>query len=875
MKPGTVIGLTAFFALIGQLIVTGMATAQPPARGGDAGPPPTIEEKVSDMQKLDGFVPLYWDARTGKLWMEISRFDTEILYGNGLTAGLGSNDIGLDRGQNGGSRIVRFERIGPKILMVQPNYSFRAESDNAAERRAVEDAFARSVLWGFTSAAETGERVLVDATDFFVRDATNAGPRLGNYRVDKSRSAIHLPQTKAFPKNTEADVILTFTRVRTAPGRGNARGPREGPTRVGNDITVAPRGGGRRGGLFTGTVASVSPSADAVTLRQHHSFMELPGPGYTPRKTDTRDGYGGMLFQDYAVPLGTSMSQRLVRRHRLQKVDPSAELSDVVEPIVYYLDAGTPEPMRSALLEGGNWWKQAFEAAGFKNAFRVEVLPDGADPMDIRYNVINWVHRSTRGWSSGSTVTDPRTGEILRAVVTLGSLRVRQDYRIFEGLLSPYETGTETPPILAEAALARLRQLSAHEVGHTLGLSHNYYDSSKGRISVMDYPHPLEILRPDGTIDLSDAYDVDIGEWDKVAIDYGYQHFPDGVDEEEALGSILNEAWQRDIRFMSNQDMDVSPQSDWWNNGSDVVAELDRLMNVRRAALDRMGEKTIKKDMPMAMIEEALVPIYLYHRWAVQAASSVLGAQKYIYAIRGDGRVPFTRPSGERQRAALEALVATLKPSELAVPQAVIDLLPPRPSGFGAHRELFPRTTGSAFDVLAPPAIASDVTIGFVLEPDRAARIVGQHAIDPTLPGLEEVIDRLGEATFGGAATNAYEEEILRASQRVFTDRLMWLAGRAPNAQVRATALLRLERLGAKIEEHSAANDADRAHHLLLASDISRFMERPSESIAPVYTSIAPPGAPIGGDIGMDWLSPVLWKCMTEENDGTPIWPHY
>ncbi len=828
------------------------------------------------MQKLDGFVPLYWHERAGTLWMEISRFDAEILYANGLTAGLGSNDIGLDRGQNGGSRIVRFERVGPKILMLQPNYSFRATSDNPDERRAVDDAFARSILWGFTVAAETGDRVLVDATEFFLRDATGSGPRLGSYGLDRSRSAIHLPQTKAFPKNTEVDVVLTFTRRSAIAGRGGARGPREGPTPTGSNISVTGGrgGGGFRRNLFSGTVASVSPAADAVTLRQHHSFVELPGPGYTRRESEPRDGYGGMMFQDYAVPLGESMSKRWIRRHRLVKVNPEAELSDVVDPIVYYLDRGTPEPMRSALLEGGNWWKQAFEAAGFRNAFRVEVLPEGADAMDIRYNVINWVHRSTRGWSSGSTVTDPRTGEIIKAVVTLGSLRVRQDYLIFAGLLSPYETGTETPAILAQAALARLSQLSAHEVGHTLRLSHNYYGSSKGRISVMDYPHPLEILRPDGTIDLSDAYDAGAGEWDKVVIEYGYQHFPEGVDEKEALGSILNEAWQRDIRFMSNQDMEVSPMSDWWNNGNDVVAELDRLMKVRRAALDRMGERTIKLDAPMATIEETLVPIYLYHRWAVQSASSVIGGQDYIYSIRGDGRVPFTRPSAPRQRAALDALAATLKPSELAVPKDVIDRLPPRPSGYAAHRELFPRTTGSAFDVLSPAAIASDVTIGFVLEPDRAARVVAQYAIDPTLPGLEEVIDRLTKATFDGVAANPYEEEILRASQRVLVDRLMWLAGRAPLAQVRAVALLRLERLRERLKDDAAEDDATRAHRLLMANDLGRFMERPSEIIAPTYTSTAPPGAPIGGDVGMDWLSPVLWDCMLVGEENPVIWPY-
>ena len=511
------IGLTLGIAILTScLIAPALATAQ------DL---PTIEDKTAGMQTIDGYFPMFWDDAAGTLWLEISRFDSEELYLSGLSAGLGSNDIGLDRGQTR-SRLVVFERVGPKILMVQRNYQFRADSDNPDERQAVEDAFAKSILWGFTVAAETDGRVLVDTTDFLLRDTHGVIPRLsqdGQYRVDQSRSAVHLERTKGFPQNTEIDVTVTFT---SQPQGGRGFGPR-------NE---------RRHG-----VADVTPAADAVTLRQHHSFVQLPGSGYEPRGFDPRSGFGSVSWQDYSTPLGDAMTKRLIRRHRLEKRDPSAAISDAVEPIVYYLDRGTPEPVRSALLEGAQWWNQAFEAAGYRDAFRVELLPEGADSFDIRYNVINWVHRSTRGWSSGGGVTDPRTGEIIKGVVTLGSLRVRQDFLIAEGLLSPYEGGDEMPSELSEMALARIRQLSAHEVGHTLGLGHNYYASSQGRISVLDYPHPLITLDDDGEIDLSDAYDVGIGEWDKVAITYGYRDFPQGTDEPASLQQILDDAWDRDL----------------------------------------------------------------------------------------------------------------------------------------------------------------------------------------------------------------------------------------------------------------------------------------------------------------------------------------
>ncbi len=835
-----------------------IAAQQQPSR---AAATPTIEDRVAGLRKIDGYFPLYWDERAGNLYLEIPRFDSDFLFSTGLSAGLGSNDIGLDRGGGGQGRIVRFHRVGPKVMLVQPNQSFRSSSSNPRERKSVEDSFAQSILWGFTVAAESNGRVLVDATPFFVRDVHGAGRSLrpGNWRIDATRSAFYMPNTRNFPKNTEVDMTLTFVNDAAGGGRGNASGPAQGPDPIGQGGgTPADNRGGA--GLFSGSVASVTPSADAVTLREHASFVELPDGNYKPRVEDPRDGFGGLQFVDYSTPIGDPMVVRYIRRHRLEKKDPTAAISEPVKPIQYWVDPGAPDDVKQALLEGARWWNQAFEAAGFRNAFKVDVLPDSADPMDIRYNMINWVHRSTRGWSSGGSVTDPRTGEIIKATVTLGSLRDRQDYMIFEGLESPYVTGNEKPDILYKTALARIRQLSAHEVGHTLGLGHQYYDSKAGWISVMDYPHPVEVLKADGTIDISNAYPQKIGEWDKVAINYGYRQFPEGGDDPAALRKILDDAWDKDLRYFTNQDIEVHPRVEQWSNGVNQATELGHLMDVRRAALSRIGERTIRNGAPMTTIEEPLVPIFMYHRYAVEGTASMLGGQDYIYAIRGDGRTPTKWESAANQRQALDALAATLKPSELTVPTKILGLIPPRPPGYGMHRELFPRTTGDAFDPLAPGTIAADVTIGFALQLERAARLVAQHAVDPSLPGLEDVIDRFTRATFDAPTANAYEAEVQRAEQRVLVNRVAWLAAGSGNAQVRAIATLKLNRLAARLHAQPGTTEADIAHRALLASDIKRYLDDPSKISAVVIAAApAPPGAPIG-DMPNDWLARPEWR---------------
>ena len=794
---------------------------------------PSIAEKTEGMESIDGFLPLYWDEDRGQLWMEIPELDLEMIHFSGFGAGLGSNDLGLDRGAlRGGTQIVKFERVGRRVMMVQPNYRFRALTDNPAEARAVTDAFARSILWGFTAEAETDGRVLVDLTGFLVRDAVNAGQsmRPGTYRLDQSRSSIYMEMTDAFPTNTELEVELTFTRQ---PGGG----------------------GGGGGGALEG-VGSVAASGEAATIRLHHSFVALPDDGYETRAYDPRAGFGSVTFQDYAAPLGAPMTQRFIRRHRLEKRSPSARVSEAVEPIIYYLDPGAPEPMRSALLDGARWWNQAFEAAGYRDAFQVMIRPDSISSLDARYNVINWVHRSTRGWSTGGSVTDPRTGEIIKGVVTLGSLRVRQDYLMAEGLLSPYTEGDETPPELAEWSLARIRQLAAHEVGHTIGLGHNYYNSGNGRISVMDYPHPLIALNEDGSLDFSEVYDVDIGDWDKVAITYGYREFPSGDDEDAQLASILRVAWGDDIRYMTGQDASISPQADLWANGTDMGHELNRMMDVRASALERFGVQAIQSDMPMATIEEALVPLYMHHRYQVEATASAIGGVEYTYAVRGDGLQPFRRVSADMQRGALDALMRTLVPAELTLPESVLNVIPPRPPGFGRHRELFPRYTGSAFDAVTPAVVAAGHTVAMLLEPTRAARLVQQHTFDPSLPGLEEVLEGLFEASMGASTNTEYQAEVKRAVEGVVLARVMWLARNASMPQVRAISSASLRRSHSELLSRGQSE----AHAQMLAGDIQRFLDRPGEVVTDRVAPSAPPGSPIG-EPALDWLGQMEPWC--------------
>jgi len=790
---------------------------------------PTIAAKTASAQTLPGYFNLFWDAKQGKLWLSIDKWDTEFLYQSSLAAGVGSNEIGLDRGQLGATRIVRFERSGNKVLLVQENLDYRAITDDPDEKRAVKDSFAESVLAGFTVVAEENASALVDATDFFLRDAHHIPETLqrthqGNYRLDPQRCAIYLPQTKNFPFNTEVEATLTFA--------GDDPGP---------------------------WVREVTPSPDSITIREHHSFVQLPPPGYKTRLYDPRSNFFDIAYMDYATPISQPIEKRFATRHRLEKKDPTAAMSEPVKPIVYYLDRGAPEPIRSALLEGASWWNQAFEAAGYKNAFRVELLPEGADPLDLRYNVIQWVHRATRGWSYGGSVIDPRTGEIIKGHVTLGSLRVRQDYLIAEGLIAPYESGKPASPKMQAMALARLRQLAAHEVGHTLGLLHNYSASTVDRSSVMDYPPPYVKLGADGIPDLSDAYAKGIGAWDKVSITWGYQDFPTQIDEHAALSKILTDAFSSGLRYLTDQDARPAGSSSsvahLWDSGDNAVDELNRIMQVRAAALARFGENNIREGTPLATLEDVLVPIYLLHRYQVEAASKLVGGMDYTFTLRGDGQTPTQIISPAEQRRALAAVLATIKPEVLALPEGLLKIIPPPPPHYERGREHFKIPTSPAFDALAPAEAAAQQSLQFLFEPHRAARLVEFHARDNDSPALREVLDAVMKSTWYSPHGTGYPQQVAIVVDNIALYELMSLAANdQATDEVRAIASFELHELKDwLISQHpeqpltqSLGTDyPQRAHYFYAAQEIDQFEKNPKQITVP-----PPPPPPDGSPIG-------------------------
>ena len=830
--------LCAFVCLATCCFAQGGGGRQP--GGANAGPATSITDFVKNFKPYPGYFNFYYDDKSGKIYLEVDKFDTEFLYFSSLVDGVGNG--GPERGQ-ASSVITKFVKVGPKVFLVEPVMNYRAVNGNPDEKKSVENAFAKSVIFGFAPAAIEGGKVLVDLTPFLIRDSEHIGDALGSgrgnagsaaaanargaraaggaagggYRIDETRSAVFMENTKNFPKNTEFEAMIT--------------------------LAGASGGGGGRG-------RGIAPDPSSVTVNMHQAFIELPQPGYKMRKFDPRSGFFTFQYMDFAAPMTEPITKKFIQRHRLAKKDPSAAMSEPVEPIVYYIDRGAQPIIKKALIEGGSWWNQAFEAAGYKNAFIVKELPEGADPMDIRYNVVNWVNRSAspqRAFSYGSSYIDPRTGEIIKGVVTLGSDRHREDYLIAEGLLQPYEDGKPVSPKMQEMALARIRQLSAHEIGHTLGLTHNFAASPKERASVMDYPFPRFNLKADGTIDISDAYAKGIGSWDKRTIIWGYSDFAPGTDENAALDKITKETLKQGFKYIPDVGGGAHPMSNQWDDGVNPIDQLDKLMAVRRHVLDNFSEKAIRQDAPMATIEEVLVPMYLLHRYQLEAVAKSVGGLYFTHAVKNDGQEPTKMVEPAEQLRALDAMLNTITPDALALPEGLIQKIPPRPTGYPGSVETFGGHTGPTFDPIAAAETAAGTTLGFLFDGERAARLVEYNARDSKQPGLLAVIDRILDRTWKAPMQPGYKGELQVLVNNLTMKSLLGLAADTRAADnVRGETLLKVHELKDWMTgKLSGADPKQKASLYFGLAQIEEFEKDPNK-FQPEPALEMPPGAPIG-----------------------------
>ena len=759
-----------------------------------------------------GFMDFSYNDDSGKIILEIDNLDNEFLYINSLSRGVGNNDLGLDRGQLGNSRIVYFTKRGNKILLIQPNLRYISNSSNELENKAVEEAFARSVLFGFDIVEKSTDSYKIDLTPFLLNDAHGVSQRLrfsnsGSYSLNKSMSAVDLERTKAFPDNIEFDVLLTFT--------GNPSGS---------------------------LVRSVTPTASNLTVNQHHSFVKLPDDNYNKRKFDPRSGSNPFIVYDYSTPIDEKLEQRFIVRHRLNKKNPNDEMSEPVEPIIYYIDNGTPEPVKTALIEGGNWWNQAFESAGYKNAFRIEVLPEDADPMDVRYNLIQWIHRSTRGWSYGASIVDPRTGEIIKGQVSLGSLRVRQDYMILSGLVDN-PNDIQNKSLIKKTSLDRIRQLSAHEIGHTLGFAHNYISSANDRSSVMDYPHP-KIDLVDGKISIADAYAENIGDWDKVSVEYAYSDFPKTKNENNELDKIINEAQKNGLYFLSDSDSrpvgSANPFSHLWDNGELPYKELNKLLKVRDLALKNIDLDNLIDGEPYDRIEDILVPIYMLHRYQIEAAAKAIGGVDYLYFVKNNNNDKVKFVDSKLQRKSLESLLSVLKPKNLVLPNNLFDILSPRSFRNPRTRENFVSNTGVTFDYINTSSSLINHTLTFLLNPERINRINQQNIFGDDILTLENYLAEISKSIFDNKKLNTYEESVNKNTSSLYLDHLFMAFNNSRTNDLSKSIIL-----ASIMDTMNNLSTNPNNYNRFLINKIDGFLNNPDQ-YKPIEKTKIPDGSPIG-----------------------------
>jgi hypothetical protein len=771
---------------------------------------------IKKSQAATGFTNLYYAETSGDLYLEVDKLNQPFLLLTSLPHGVGSNDIGLDRGQLGYTRLVQFERHGPYLILKQLNTQYRASSDNSAELRAVKEAFAESVLW--RGKILDGKRDLVAINDLVINDLHGISSRLeateqGSYQLDAARSLIIPQGVKSFERNSDVDVLLSFN-----------------SNKAGN------------------YVAQVTPDANHLSVRVRYSFIQLPDEGYVPRDYHPMSGYLSDEYLDYGTQVNEDIRQRHLLRHRLQKITPGSAPSEVVKPITYYLDPGVPEPMRSALLEGASWWEEAFTQAGFINGFKVELLPEDADPQDVRYNMIQWVHRATRGWSYGSAVTDPRTGEIIKGHVTLGSQRVRQDHLIARGLTAGWQDRAAAEEAAMELSLGRIRQLSAHEIGHTLGFDHNFAASTNNNASVMDYPHP-QIALVDGNIDISAAYDVGVGAWDKYVVAYGYGEYTDATEESTQLNAMMTKVHNTGLRYIGENDSRTKSAShayaSLWDNGSDPVAELVRLGQIRTQAMNDFSHLALLNNQPAGELSDAFVPIYLLTRYQIAAAAKFIGGTDYSYAAGGDGEAwHYLAP--QLQLDALEALLKTLSPEQLVISQSLQEALVPKSGNYQNSRESFDSGLGVINDPLGMAEVLSRHTLSQLFTPERLNRVNQAYLNDKEQLSVPDLVDKLLGATLYEDIPTGVELGVWMRVNTVIIDELLSAYHNKQTrpevkAQLAGRIAATLKQLKRKVKRVSAY---EAAHFAWLAEGVEQGMKEPKFKLLSEPLTM-PPGSPI------------------------------